>query len=191
VRATGWPNSSPRWSGLGRAGVMEEFCDQGGHCSQDGQTFKGIFFHHLSEFCRPLWPQEEAFLGEERPTEAEYDRDMYEYHLARCAAYDKWVSHNSDAALATRDSKGQFGMWWTFGELDDDVMTEIRHTTILPVGAADHLNPHVEDDSPAQPINLTDSNSRGRGRTVETQSGGLAVLRARWNWEVYFRQIST
>jgi hypothetical protein len=28
-----------------------------------------------------------------------------------------------------------------------------------------------------------DVNERGRGRTVETQSGGLAVLRALWQWE--------
>ena len=28
-----------------------------------------------------------------------------------------------------------------------------------------------------------DVNERGRGRSVETQSGGLAVLRALWQWE--------
>ncbi|KIX07966.1 uncharacterized protein Z518_02620 [Rhinocladiella mackenziei CBS 650.93] len=187
VRATGWPNSEHAWSGMGRAGVMEEFCDHSGYCSQDGQTFKGIFFHHLSEFCRPLWPQEEAFTTTDK--RAEFDRDVYEYHLARCAAYDKWVAHNSDAASATRDSDGHFGMWWTFGEPDDEMMTEIRERTTLPIGADDHLNPKPSDWS-SQPISPDDSNDRGRGRTVETQSGGLAVLRARWNWEAHLRQIS-
>lgn len=187
VRATGWPNFEPAWSGLGRGGVLEEFCDHGGYCSQDGQTFKGIFFHHLSEFCRPLWPQETALLDADR--QAGFDRNAYEYHLSRCAAYDKWIAHNSDAAVAARDSRGHFGMWWKFEEPDNDTMTEIQQSTTLPVDADDHLNPKA-NGRPHQPVTPADSNDRGRGRTVETQSGGLAVLRARWNWDVYFKQIS-
>ena len=31
-----------------------------------------------------------------------------------------------------------------------------------------------------------DSNTRGRGRTVETQSGGLAVVRALYRWEMWY-----
>ncbi|OAP64158.1 hypothetical protein AYL99_00130 [Fonsecaea erecta] len=189
VRATGWPNSGPIWSGLGRAGVLEEFCDHSGYCSQDGQTFKGIFFHHLSEFCRPLWPQEEAFIASDKG--AGFDRSVYRYHLARCAAYDKWVAHNANAASATRDADGHFGMWWSFEEPDEDTMAEIRESTVLPPGADDHLNPHRPEDWPKQIINATDRNDRGRGRTVETQSGGLAVLRAQWNWQMHLQQIST
>ncbi|KAK7897673.1 hypothetical protein LTR67_004303 [Exophiala xenobiotica] len=196
IRATGWPNLDPTWSGLGRGGVMEEFCDHGGYCSQDGQTFKGIFFHHLSEFCRPLWPQEEAMLSSVESGTADIDRGVYDYHLARCAAYDKWVARNTEAALATRTAQGHFGMWWTFGQPDDDddddddSMAQIHQTTLLPAGADDHLNPKAQD-WPDQSIGPNDSNDRGRGRTVETQSGGLAILRARWNWDVYFRQITT
>jgi hypothetical protein len=191
VRATGWPNvNNPRWAGLGRGGVMEEFCDHRGYCSQDGQTFKGIFFHHLSEFCRPMWPQEEAFLASESHA-TDFDRDVYDYHLARCAAYDKWVVHNSEAALATRNARGHFGMWWRCGEPDDHTMAQIDHNTMLPSGADDHLNPIPENWSDLdQPIVPLDRNDRGRGRTVETQSGGLAVLRARWNWQAYSRQTS-
>ena len=186
VRATGWPNSSPRWSGLGRAGVLEEFCDHFGWCSQDGQTFKGIFFHHLSEFCRPLLPQEESFVAKE--TGAGFDRAVYQYHLARCGAYDKWIAHNADAASATRDSDGHFGMWWTFHRPDEHSGAEINRSTVLPAGATDHRNPrpvHWITD----PVKSSDRNDRGRGRTVETQSGGLAVLRARWNWQVHLQQI--
>ncbi|KAI1608490.1 glycosyl hydrolase family 76-domain-containing protein [Exophiala viscosa] len=189
VRATGWPNTDWRWAGLGRGGVMEEFCDHRGYCSQDGQTFKGIFFHHLSDFCRPLWPQEEAFLASTSQT-ADFDRDVYDYHLARCAAYDKWVVHNSEAALATRNSDGHFGMWWMFRGPRHNTMAQIQKSTNLPVGADDHLNPEPQNwsDHEAEPY---DWNDRGRGRTVETQSGGLAVLRARWNWQVYSRRTST
>ena len=186
IRATGWPNSRRTWSGLGRAGVLEEFCDHRGWCSQDGQTFKGIFFHHLSEFCRPLWPQDEAFIATDKG--ASFDRDVYRYHLARCAAYEKWVVHNADAASATRDSEGHFGMWWTFENPDAGTMIEIEKNTTLPAGADDHLNPRA-GPWPINTINTTDRNDRGRGRTVETQSGGLAVLRARWNWQVHLQQV--
>jgi len=188
VRATGWPNDGLAWRGLGRAGVMEEFCDHGGFCSQDGQTFKGIFFHHLAEFCRPLWPHEEEFITSE--TSAGFDRDIYNYHLARCAAYGKWVAHNADAAAATRDGEGRFGMWWTFGQVPGSVMDEIQQTSVLPAGAVDHLN-SPEKIRPGSLVGMDDTNDRGRGRTVETQSGGLAVLRARWNWEVYLNEKSS
>ncbi|KAJ9645442.1 uncharacterized protein PV06_07865 [Exophiala oligosperma] len=188
IRATGWPNLDPAWSGLGRGGVLEEFCDHGGYCSQDGQTFKGIFFHHLSEFCRPLWAQEQSFLTSKGGSD-DFDRDTYDYHLARCAAYDKWVAHNSRAALATKNTNGHFGMWWTFGQPDEKEMEIIHETTVLADDAEDHLNPKLQV-WPGQSVAPADYNDRGRGRTVETQSGGLAVLRARWNWDVYFRQIS-
>ncbi len=48
------PGQLPPWRGLGRAGVLEEQCDVSGTCSQDSQSFKGIFFHHLTAFCAPL-----------------------------------------------------------------------------------------------------------------------------------------
>lgn len=188
MRATGWPDADASWRGLGRGGVMEEVCDHGGYCSQNGQTFKGIFFHHLLEFCRPLWPQEEAFLETDKGVH--FDRDVYDDHLSRCALYDKWVAHNAQAALATKDSGGRFGMWWTFGDLDNDTITAIHETTVLPPGAEDYVNPRPSN-GPGPPFGPNDCNDRGRGRTVETQSGGLAVLRALWHWEVHLRPISS
>lgn len=182
VKATGWPNHGTTWHGLGRGGIMEEFCDHNGQCSQDGQTFKGIFFLHLTEFCRPLWAYEEELMSMRVNG---YDRAVYRYHLSRCAAYGKWIAHNAQAAKATKDKKGRFGMWWTVVEPDDDDMYNIRRSTVLPPDAVDHLNP--SSGSPANdPIRGSDLNDRGRGRTVETQSGGLAVLRAHWNWMTYF-----
>jgi hypothetical protein len=175
VRATGWPNQDLQWRGLGRAGVLEEYCDTRGICSQDGQTFKGIFFLHLSEFCRPLWPHEEDFVS----TTSGFDRNVYKYHLSRCAAYGKWIEHNAEAALATRNEDGLFGMWWTFQNPDDDEMMSIIESTQLPPGVVDHRNPDQTQDPL---LRRGDFNDRGRGRTVETQAGGLSVLRARWNW---------
>jgi hypothetical protein len=185
IRATGWPNTDAAWAGMGRGGVLEEFCDHQGYCSQDGQTFKGIFFHHLSEFCRPLWPQEEAFVAREN-TQG-FDHKLYRYHLARCAAYDKWVAHNANAALATKDLSGHFGMWWTFDEPDEEDMKGINDTTFIQPGADDYVNPIPMD---WKLYSSKDINDRGRGRTVETQSGGLSVLRARWTWEAHLRKIS-
>ncbi|RVX69608.1 hypothetical protein B0A52_06672 [Exophiala mesophila] len=187
IRATGWPNDGLSWAGLGRGGVLEEVCDHGGYCSQNGQTFKGIFFHHLTEFCRPLWPQEEAFVTSGTPKD--FDEAVYQYHLARCAAYDKWISHNANAALATRDYDGRFGMWWTFDELDDDAISQIDKTTELPPGAIDQQNPRPQNWVD-RPLKGQDVNDRGRGRTVETQSGGLAVLRAKWHWEHHLHEFS-
>jgi Glycosyl hydrolase family 76 len=181
MRATGWPNRGKAWHGLGRGGVLEEYCDTRGSCSQDGQTFKGIFFLHLSEFCRPLWPHEEDFMSTQAA--AGFDRAMYQYHLARCAAYGKWIAHNAEAALATRNEDGLFGMWWTFRDPDDDEMMEILESTTLPPGAEDHKNPDIIEHPL---LRRGDFNDRGRGRTVETQAGGLSVLRAHWNWETNF-----
>jgi hypothetical protein len=183
TRATGWPNRDRRWRGLGRGGILEEYCDIQGTCSQDGQTFKSIFFLHLSEFCRPLSPHEEDFVSTQSTTG--FDRGIYEYHLARCEAYGKWISHNAAAALATRNSEGLFGMWWIFDKPDDDDMTMIQESTKLPPGAEDYINP-ASDSGEFNEVQRGDLNDRGRGRTVETQAGGLSVLRAKWNWDHNF-----
>jgi hypothetical protein len=203
IRATGWPKRTDNWCGLGRKGVLEEFCDHTGTCSQDGQTFKGIFFHHLSEFCRPLWPEEEEFMNTR--VDGGLDRSAYQYHRLRCAGYGPWIKHNAQAALATRDEKGRFGMWW--GRVYPDVESHhIRGSQLRPQ-EVDYRNAGVPkdanstwllEDAKVAKVESTattvdslakneehekDVNERGRGRTVETQSGGLAVLRALWQWE--------
>lgn len=55
INATGWyASNASQWAGLGRNGVMEDYCDAKAACSQDNQIFKGVYFHHLDLFCEPL-----------------------------------------------------------------------------------------------------------------------------------------
>ncbi|KAJ5232202.1 Six-hairpin glycosidase [Penicillium chermesinum] len=185
LRATGWPQTSKRWAGLGRAGVLEEACDSHGSCSQDGQTFKGIFFHHLAEFCRPLRPQEERFLGGQTQRPAVDDKDwarVYSRHLERCKAYGPWIEHNARAALMTRDDEGKFGSWWglPFGYTVEE---GIVNSSVLAEGSIDYRNDEDEGDVRVSQGVPRDFNDRGRGRTVETQSGGVSVLRALLQWQ--------
>ncbi|SPO06542.1 related to glycosyl hydrolase [Cephalotrichum gorgonifer] len=117
IQATGWdlregsptdeiqPDKLPPWRGLGRAGVIEERCDSTGDCSQNTQTFKGIYFHHLTEFCMPIT----------RPNQDVDDKAfdaVVERHANACRAYLPWIAHNAEAALGTRDERGVFGGWW-------------------------------------------------------------------------------
>ncbi|KAJ5709270.1 hypothetical protein N7493_010604 [Penicillium malachiteum] len=186
LHATGWPRtSSKQWAGLGRGGVLEEVCDLYASCSQNGQTFKGIFFHHFAEFCRPLRPEEERFLAGQtrRPIEDEEDwEEVYSRHLSRCRTYGPWVEHNARAALMTRDDDGKFGMWWGLPFLSVLDSEEIMNSSTLPEGAVDYQNEEIG----ARPFRSgvpRDFNDLGRGRTVETQSGGVAVLRALLQWQ--------
>ncbi|EKV07835.1 Six-hairpin glycosidase [Penicillium digitatum] len=187
LQATGWLNtSSQQWKGLGRGGVLEDACDSRGVCSQDGQTFKGIFFHHLSGFCRPLRPQEEQFLEDAILRHATDDdgTEVYEQHMKQCRAYGPWVRHNARAALMTRDSDGKFGTWWgrAYHQLDAN---EIVDSSTIPDDAVDYRNADDKIKSSTIGPMPKDYNDRGRGRTVETQSGGIAVLRALYQWQSY------
>ncbi|EAW11429.1 putative glycosyl hydrolase [Aspergillus clavatus NRRL 1] len=228
IHATGWPNrTDQQWAGLGRRGVLEEVCDSSGSCSQNAHTFKGIFFHHLAEFCRPIYPQEERFLAAaNRTSKADGDEgweDVYERHLAQCRAYREWIEHNAHAALVTRNDDGKFGTWW--GKKYRVLGDATTGASPLPPGAVDYEN--YGDQGERCPMELTgalrsrasrnadnsarshsrdrqrvaegawiwtnrpvlskvkadDYNDRGRGRTVETQSGGVAVLRALYQWK--------
>jgi hypothetical protein len=218
------PDTIPRWYGLGRLGVLEDSCDASGTCSQDGQTFKGIFFHHLTYFCGPLnAPAPEFGLRVDfKALEA-----ARQSHNEACLSYGGWLKWNVEAAIGTRDKDGKFGMWWTAGLLTNftgtwPTMTHdgIDHQALgidyrnygvpndttwqlkpphdmldpgrkMPVGVP--ILPDGESEL-QQPINVDtrkrqhiqdlppqDPNNRGRGRTVETQGGGLALMRAYWN----------
>ncbi|PGH00752.1 hypothetical protein GX51_05633 [Blastomyces parvus] len=229
IKATGWPNtSSQKWHGLGRAGVLEEACDSSGSCSQNGHTFKGILFHHFTEFCRPLTNDEEQYLSsahrKKTTKQINSQRGDYEWHQKECDSYYSWVAHNANASYATRDEDGKFGMWW--GKPYPHTDLHPTQTSPLPDGAVDYINEGpfaaVSDDESHQrlpkgadteiyfggygklpfskrkrnkgtsspyprkksPVVLNDVNDRGRGRTVETQSGGVAVLRALFQWEM-------
>jgi len=205
INATGWTGTDEvniiaqdtRWQGLGRSGILEDYCDHKGECSQDSQTFKGIFFDHLVRFCKPL---NQRFAGQ----------DLASLHRRSCLGYGIWAEYNAHGALRNRDSKGRFGSFW--GDLDTN-MDPVE----LTVGAVDYRNDKTILDSEAwsvlsmsgeyslltqlegqsqilssarsikhdtgQTARMADANGindRGRGRTVETQASGLSVLRAAW-----------
>ncbi|KAF2480423.1 glycosyl hydrolase family 76-domain-containing protein [Neohortaea acidophila] len=213
MKATGWhandnmPSDSNQWAGLGRRGILEDACDSSGSCNQDGQTFKGIFMHHLSLLCEPL-PLRPRVPGKTYCA----DKQTAFLHRQSCKQYSHWVAHNAQAALWSRDEKGRFGAWW--GVRDTDAVA----ATQLPPRAIDYRNDpdalqeelwlNTKDSDwmesidqqlgenfqprtnfpatqlPAsnheQKPNTQGVNDRGRGRTVETQSGGVAVLNALW-----------
>ncbi|GME46722.1 Glycosyl hydrolase [Neofusicoccum parvum] len=213
-----------QWKGMGRDGILEEVCDASGTCSQNGQTFKGIFFHHLTLFCEPL-PLDPMVPGVTYGA----SRETAALHRQSCKEYAPWVAHNARMALRTRDEHGRFGMWWgapIFGAENEEM-----ETPPLPLGAVDYRNNDTlpegrmwmplkdydwntkeNDDTPSfmgfDPIaglfgvkktwdatskkgelraEIRDKNDRGRGRTVETQGGGVAVVRALWEFVNMYR----
>ncbi|MCJ1320418.1 hypothetical protein MMC15_005757 [Xylographa vitiligo] len=199
ISATGWgiedAEEGRRWAGIGRNGILEESCDAKGFCSQDGQTFKGIFFHHMTAFCAAL-P-----VGDGKQVPFSASADLASVHKNRCQEYGPWIRHNAEAAYRTRDSKGRFGTWWTYGLWHDNTALD-RIDTDVPDQGTDYRNYGVPKDRlwrfaddlsgpfpdnvmsapdftiPDNKNHFWDPNNRGRGRTVETQSGGVAVLRA-------------
>ncbi|KAK3329596.1 hypothetical protein B0H66DRAFT_31517 [Apodospora peruviana] len=220
------PGQLPPWHGLGRAGILEDVCDVGGGCSQNAQTFKGIWMHHFTAFCSPLKPVLNPDLRKRFDTTFTIE-DVNREHMKACRRYIGWLQHNAMAARGTRNSEGKFGMWWTVGLLNltgsGQWMGKDAVPEQTPKGAADYRNygiPHdgvwvakdpVESQKPPvwdtgisqKPLGrpsfarrgeapaseqgtdlkddyFPDPNLRGRGRTVETQGGGLAVLRALW-----------
>ncbi|KAL1596654.1 hypothetical protein SLS60_009302 [Paraconiothyrium brasiliense] len=172
---------------LGTNGVLTELCDPMGTCTQDSQTFKGIFFHHLTAFCAPL----PTFPAQRDKTHHASD-DIYNLHRKSCDAYAPWVIRNAQAALETRDEDGKFGAWWGAGNSEGQVEVD----EVLPRDALDYRNdPGLlltsnfssmlsegmqELVEKRTRIDDEDPNERGRGRTVETQGGGIAVVRAMW-----------
>ncbi|KAI4190008.1 MAG: hypothetical protein LQ346_005006 [Caloplaca aetnensis] len=217
IAATGWDTRGTRWrwqwSGLGRNGVMEDACDSRGTCSQNGHTFKGIFFHHLAIFCGEL-PSSGISEGDFNTFGA--NNRLAAWHKSSCESYQAWLRNNAQAAYVTRDDKGEFGTWWGIpaGDkgADDQSMIDEEGFSLPPDDGTDYRNDGIlvddiwrlpdgqsspksnqagdtesdnllktqgkEDDMSSK--NSWDPNDRGRGRTVETQSGGLAVLRALW-----------
>ena len=183
INATGWEqdgSTSSAWAGLGSDGILQDLCDVDGNCSQDGQTFKGIFFHHLTLFCLPLameTSETSSIVFKATTTQAQD-------HQSKCDRYSTWIQHNAQAAYGTRNQAGVYGMWWDIPSLNRPRQ---------PPGASDYRNkgipqsrlwrlpsnPPVSQDGmdPVANNSMSDPNDRGRGRTVETQSGGLAVMR--------------
>jgi hypothetical protein len=180
ITATSWGQKNSTWAGLGSDGTLQDLCDVDGTCSQDAQTFKGIFFHHLTLFCFPLSVEK----AEAQSVVFVATTAQAQEHQSKCDGYSAWIQHNAQAAYSTRNQSGVYGMWW-------DVMSPCRPQQ--PAGASDYRNkgipqnslwrlpsdPKVSQDGMTPVVNssMPDPNNRGRGRTVETQSGGLGVVR--------------
>ena len=215
INATGWDNRDDpnpwvryRWAGLGRNGIMEEACDASGSCSQNAQTFKGIWWHHFTIFCAPLADKE---IGSNDEAEV--------LHRMSCNGYGEWVRQNANAAKGTKNENGEYGSWWGEHlwqgrpievESPDNEDIDYRNTDVpddevwrLPdederskecsdtkIAGVWHANEaSSENAKPPDTWNKAsqqDLNDRGRGRTVETQSGALAVLRALYKWETWY-----
>ncbi|KAF2731948.1 Six-hairpin glycosidase [Polyplosphaeria fusca] len=171
------PVLSTDWHGLGSHGILTELCDPSGSCDQNGQTFKGIFFHHLVLFCEPL-PRSPVSPGKTHAA----SREIAKLHQQSCDEYAAWVAHNAEAALNTRDREGRFGMWWSAGARGwegsvaqgQDLVPEQREREEEDGRGTLVQEKHV--------IVQGDVNDRGRGRTVETQGGGIAVVKALWEF---------
>ena len=212
IGATGWDDRDTErkysWAGLGRGGVMEELCDWSGSCSQNGQTFKGIFFHHLTLFCSPLTRQEWN-----HPRVLLDDEETQQLHQKSCDEYGDWIRHNAFAAYVTKNQDGEFGEWWgrsarrrqhedgadadfdgpssqgtdyrNEGVPNDEIWRlpedDKMYKSDVTKDFGDHGNRCGGICRSTDGLRLRDINDRGRGRTVETQSGGVAVLRALWS----------
>lgn len=135
------------------AGVLTEKCDPAGRCSQDGQTFKAVWMHHFTRFCEPL-PAAAAVA-------------VAEWHAHGCAEYRGWMLENAVAAWSTRDAAGVVGSWW-------GAKGQAPRETVMDAGAVDYRNEGAVGGGAVK----GDLNDRGRGRTVESHTGGLAALRA-------------
>lgn len=188
------------WAGLGADGILAEACDPSGTCNQDGQTFKGIFFHHLTTFCK-LLPTIPAHPGRTYAASPE----TRVLHARSCKEYTKWVVHNANAALRTRNEAGHFGSWWgadvhaakmlrvkrlvnatDYRNKPDEYMARFEEEVYTSDDAGgteddeERLAGHdtTGDHDGTDSSTARDLNDRGRGRTIETQGSGVAVLRA-------------
>lgn len=126
--------------------------------------------HHLTLFCTGL-----SLLA--------FPAAVKTWHAQSCARYHKFIRHNAAAAWSTRNADGVVGAWWgapdaagkEYEESPFWVEEEGVFRTVLDEGATDWRNP----SGGVEGVSMNgDLNDRGRGRTVESHSGGLAAVRA-------------
>ncbi|KAF1351233.1 glycosyl hydrolase family 76-domain-containing protein [Delphinella strobiligena] len=206
----GSPDSSAQWAGLGHSGILQERCDPSGRCNQDAQTFKGIFFQHLAAFCMPLPRKAAAPGKTHHASTvlAALHRSnclvvgVWVSHNAKAALRSRdaegrfgmwWAKPSISDEIASvlppgaedyrNDPTILTHALWSKAGLDFDSRQNLpQHhlglkepqATIPDYGMKSHSRRSTTATGNKDP------NDRGRGRTVETQSGGLAVLRAAW-----------
>ncbi len=201
--------TSADWAGIGRNGILEDHCDAAGRCSQDAQMFKSIFFHHLALFCEPL-PLEPTKPGKTQAADKAlahlHHQSCKTYapwvaHNAQAALktrdehgrFGMWWGADEAVVPAAlpigavdyrNNGTETLGGLWTIktGVAWSDSVRQ--HNGLNADGT-----PSTTDSMADAPLlsaagqhtlTKTDLNDRGRGRTVETQAGGVAVLRCLW-----------
>ncbi|KXL42167.1 MAG: glycoside hydrolase family 76 protein [Acidomyces sp. 'richmondensis'] len=200
INATGWyaisSYEASQWAGLGRNGIMEDYCDAPATCSQNNQIFKGIYFHHLDMFCQPLPTSKPLIDGLTKTASSSLAAE----HAGRCSSYTPWIEHNAHAALATRNASDIIGLWW--GAPYDNLTQGSwpSYAVPLPSGSTDewnnpevlnmppwvcqgrYCNPHGRGHSMATLFkskrSKRQSDSAGQVRNVQTQGAGLGVVKA-------------
>lgn len=212
INATGWyttPGSSEeaagQWAGLGRNGIMEDYCDAPANCSQDNQIFKGIYFYHLDLFCETLPTHSPLVEGVTFTASPELAAE----HAGKCRAYLPWIRHNARAALSTRNDTGVVGGWWGASFENKTQQSWPAYAVPKPEGSVDEKNEAwVLSEAPwkcrgwhchkgrqgssagalatgdllrARSATSRDVNDQGRGRTVETQGSGVGVVKAAYD----------
>lgn len=189
IHATGYNTSSNTWAGLGGGGIMQDWCDRDGSCNQNAQTFKAVFWLNFAKFCAPITAGQARVPGVSVSPAA----PVAQMHQNTCASYRPWAQLNAAAALASQDADGLFGQNWASADLamtKRDMASVRMHAPLRVVQLFDSsagLDVAESDAQVADPAALRSAaagadalkvNAAGRGRTVETQDGGLAVVRA-------------
>nr|POE93296.1 hypothetical protein CFP56_19308 [Quercus suber] len=140
IRATGWfvvnVSEAAQWAGLGRNGIMEDYCDAPATCSQDAQIFKGIYFQHLDQFCEPL-PTSTPLIANVTHTASTL---LALQHEQNCQSYMPWIRHNAHAALHTRNASNIIGGWWGASQLNKTQRPVPQLAQPLPAGSWDVHN---------------------------------------------------
>ncbi|CZT14608.1 related to glycosyl hydrolase [Ramularia collo-cygni] len=197
INATGWNAASEseaaEWAGLGRNGILEDYCDAPANCSQDNYIFKGAYFEHFDAFCKLLPTETPLVDGVTKVAPV----SLAELHSNKCKGYESWVRHNAHAALSTRNETNIMGEWWGASYLNK---TQSRQSDLAippPAGSVDIMNEPWLLNSPIwecsgrgecsilglrlgsyRKRDHKRQASEGQVRTVETQAQGLSVVRA-------------
>ena len=209
INATGWNpidvSQAKEWAGLGRNGVIEDYCDAAAECSQDSQMFKGIYFHHLDLFCEPLPTIEPLIIDLTKVASPELAAE----HASKCHSYAPWIEHNAYAAFGTRNVSGIIGGWWGATYSNKTRGSWPDWSAPRPHGSTDEWNQQWILNEPPwschgqhgchrggatfrdrrrvrsamirmlkETKRTRDINDFGLGRTVETQGSGLGVVKA-------------
>lgn len=206
INATGWyaqnTAEAGQWAGLGRNGIMEDYCDAPANCSQDNLIFKGIYFHHLDLFCDPLPTSKPIIQGLTHVASS----GLAAEHAGKCRSYLPWIEHNAHAALSTRNDTGIIGVWWGASYDNKTQGSWPERAPHRPPGSTDEWNePWVLQQPPWVCQGHHGCNPHGRGlhsgnskrmahvfnsrrnkrqansggqRTVETEGSGLGVVKA-------------